>query len=231
MISLHILSGGAAQGLVTQLQDKFFSEAGRTIAGTFGAVGLMRDQLLAGDPCDVLILTQALIEQLTASGHVRAGSARALGLVKTGIAVKTGQTQPQVDSPAALKATLLAAKGIYFPDPLKATAGIHFMNALKQLGIDAELASRLHVFPNGATAMRELAQAKEAGLIGCTQKTEILFTPGVQWVSPLPHEFELATTYTAAICTQTDQLQAATMLIDMLVSPQAAELRRSGGFE
>ena len=31
-------------------------------------------------------------------------------------------------------AALLAAKGIYFPDPLKATAGIHFMNVLKGLG-------------------------------------------------------------------------------------------------
>jgi molybdate transport system substrate-binding protein len=179
----------------------------------------------------VIILTQALIDQLTASGQVRDGSARALGLVKTGIAVKIGQAQPQVDSPVALKAALLAARGIYFPDPLKATAGIHFMNALRQLGIDAELAPRLRVFPNGATAMRELAQANEAGLIGCTQKTEILYTPGVQWVGPLPRECELATVYTAAVCTQTDQLQAATMLIDLLVNPQAAELRRSSGFE
>jgi molybdate transport system substrate-binding protein len=105
------------------------------------------------------------------------------------------------------------------------------MNVLKKLGIDAQVAPRLRPFPNGATAMREMAQAKEAGLIGCTQKTEILYTPGVQWVDLLPKEYELATVYTAAVCTQTEQPQAAAMLIDMLVSPQSAELRRSGGFE
>ena len=231
MNSLRILSGGAAQGLVSQLQGRFHAEAGRTIDGTYGAVGLMRDKLLAGEPCDVIILTQALIEQLTASGHVRAGSARPLGLVKTGIAVKTGEALPRVDSPAALKAALLAAQGIYFPDPVKATAGIHFMNVLKQLGLDAIVASRLRPFPNGATAMRELSQAKESGLIGCTQVTEILYTPGVNLVARLPKEFELATIYAAAVCTPTDQPQAATMLIDLLVSPQAAELRRAGGFE
>jgi molybdate transport system substrate-binding protein len=231
MNALHILSGGAAQGLVSQLEGEFFSEAGRGIAGTYGAVGLMRDKLLAGEPCDVVILTQALIDQLTTSGHVRAGSARPLGLVKTGIAVKSGEVLPKVDSPAALKAALLAAKGIYFPDPLKATAGIHFMNVLKGLDIDGELGSRLRVFPNGATAMREMAQAKETGLIGCTQKTEILYTQGVQWVGLLPKEYELATVYTAAVCTQTEQPQAAAMLIDMLAGPQAAELRRNGGFE
>lgn len=231
MSSLKILSGGAAQGLVSQLQGRFYAEAGRAIEGSYGAVGLMRDQLLAGEPCDVVILTQALIEQLTASGHAVAGSARALGIVKTGVAVKSGEPQPKVDTPEALKAALLAAKGIYFPDPVKATAGIHFMNVLKQLGIDAQVAGALRPFPNGATAMRELAQATEAGLIGCTQVTEILYTPGVQLVDVLPQQFELATVYTAAVCTKAEQPQAAAMLIDMLVSPQAAELRRNGGFE
>ena len=231
MSSLKILSGGAAQGLVSQLQDRFFSESGRAIEGTFGAVGLMRDKLLAGEPCDVLILTQALIDQLTASGHVVAGSARPVGVVKTGIAVKTGEPAPDVGNPAALKAALLAARGIYFPDPLKATAGIHFMKVLQQLGIADDVAAFLRPFPNGNAAMSALAQAGEHGLIGCTQVTEILYTPGVQLVARLPKEFELATVYTAAVCAKAEQPQAAAMLIDMLVSPQAAEIRRTGGFE
>lgn len=231
MTNLHLLSGGAAQGLVTQLQGQFQAQSGCTIQGGFGAVGLMKDRLLAGEPCDVIILTQALIEQLIASGHALAGSAQTLGVVKTGVAVKTGEASPQVDSPLALKAALLAARGIYFPDPVKATAGIHFMNVLKRLGIDAELASRLHPFPNGATAMREMAQAAGTGLMGCTQVTEILYTPGVQLVAPLPKEFELATVYTAAVCAQAAQPQAATALIRLLISPEAASLRRSGGFE
>ena len=32
------------------------------------------------------------------------------------------------------------------------------MNVLRQLGLDHELASRLHAFPNGATAMQAMAQ-------------------------------------------------------------------------
>lgn len=231
MTSLHLLSGGAAQGLVTQLQDQFQAQRGCAIQGNFGAVGLMKDRLLAGAPCDVVILTQALIEQLTTSGHVLAGSAQSLGVVKTGIAVKVGEPVPQVATPADLKAALLAARGIYFPDPVKATAGIHFMHVLKRLGIDTELASRLHPFPNGATAMREMAQAAGNGLMGCTQVTEILYTPGVQLVAPLPQEFELATVYTAAVGAQAGQPQAATALIRLLSSPEAASLRRSGGFE
>lgn len=231
MKNINILSGGAAQGLVTQLEGQFYAETGRAIHGTYGAVGMMRDKLLTGEPCDLIILTQALIEQLDASGHVVAGSARPLGLVKTGIAVKTGEAAPQVDTADKLKSALLAAKGIYFPDPVKATAGIHVMNVLKKLGIDEAVADRLRPYPNGATAMREMAASPETGLIGCTQVTEIIFAPGVDLVARLPKEFELVTVYTAAICSQSDQPQAAQMLIDLMTAPQAAALRLDGGFE
>jgi molybdate transport system substrate-binding protein len=53
----------------------------------------------------------------------------------------------------------------------------------------------------------------------------------VHLVAPLPKEFELATVYVAAVCAQTGQPQAAEMLVDLLASPQAAEVRRAGGFE
>jgi len=231
MSSLHILSGGAAQGLVNQLRGAIYNETGRAVEGSFGAVGIMRDKLLAGEPCDVVILTQALIADLTTNGHVQPGSATPLGVVKTGVAVKSGEPQPKVDTPETLKAALLAAKGIYFPDPVKATAGIHFMNVLKQLGIDQQVAGALRPYPNGAAAMKAMAEASGAGLIGCTQVTEILYTPGVQLISLLPKAFELATVYTAAIAAKAEQPQAARMMIDLMAAPSAAELRRAGGFE
>ncbi|CAN7517400.1 molybdate ABC transporter substrate-binding protein [Polaromonas sp. LjRoot131] len=228
---LHLLSGGAAQGLVTQLQDRFRSQHHFEIAGTFGAVGLMKDGLLAGKPCDVIILSQALISQLAESGHVQAASERPLGAVKTGVAVKTGEPAVDVGSAAALKAALQAACGLYFPDPMKATAGIHFMRVLRELGLDAELAGRLRPYPNGAAAMKAMADCNEPGLLGCTQVTEILFTPGVELVAALPKAFELATVYTAAVCTASQNAQAAGELIAMLASPGNAATRRACGFE
>ena len=231
MTTLNLLSGGAAQGLVGQLQARFKAQSGCDINGTFGAVGMMKDKLLAGAPCDVLILTQALITQLTTSGELLADSARPLGVVKTGVAVKAGEPMPNVNNPDAFKSALLAATGIYFPDPVKSTAGIHFMEVLQTLGIATDVEARLRPFPNGATAMREMSQASEAGLIGCTQMTEILYTPGVQLVGDLPKVFELATVYTAAVCSQAAEPALAAELISLLISPEAADLRRSGGFE
>lgn len=231
MSSLRILSGGVAQGLVQQLRGNFYNETGRAIEGSFGAVGAMRDKLLAGEPCDVLILTQALIEELTIAGRVQPGSARALGVVRAGIAVKTDEALPRVDTPEALKAALLAAQGIYIPDPVRATSGTHFMEVLKRLGIAQEVAGVLRSYPSGVAAMQAMAAASGPGLIGCTQVTEILHTPGTQLVGLLPKAYELATVYTVAVASKAEQPQAARLLIDMLLAPDVVPLRRAGGFE
>lgn len=231
MSSVHILSGGAAQGLVQQLRGTFYNETGRAIEGHFGAVSLMRDKLLAGEPCDVLILTEPLIDELTVAGRVQPGSVRALGRVRTGLAVRAGDTPLAVDTPEALKAALLAAQGIYCPDLHKATAGIHLMGVLQRLGLAQTLQSRLRPCASGTAAMHELAAASGSGLIGCAQVTEIRSTPGVQFAGVLPKEFESATFYAAAIASRAEQPQAARLLIDMLAAPDTVPLRRAGGFE
>lgn len=230
-MELRILSAGAAKGLVYAVQQAFSNDTGVSIAGTFGAVGAMKEKLLAGEPCDVIILTAAQIADLTASGDVLAGSALPLGRVRTGIAVRAGTPLPDVSNRVALKGNLRAANGIYFPDPQRATAGIHFVSVLEQLGIYDELASRLRPYPNGAIAMQQLAQSREARLIGCTQITEIKYTPGVTLVGMLPTEFELSTVYSAGVCSRAVQPAIARRLVELLTGPTALAQRSAGGFE
>lgn len=228
---MHVLSGGAAAAVVQGVQAEFEKITGSRIDGTFSAVGMMRDKLLGGAPCDVIILTKPLIEQLMVTGHVMPGSARSLGLVKTGVAVRSGSVHPSVKTRAELHAAMSTAQGIYFPDPEKATAGIHFMNVLKALGLNESLQSRFRVFPNGASAMAAMAQSQESGLIGCTQVTEINYTPGVDLIDVLPREFELSTDYTLGICTASQNPAQAQMLSDLLSGRASEAVRRQGGFE
>lgn len=231
-MQLRILSGGAAQGLVQAVASAFEAETSLSIDGSFGAVGAMRDKLLAGAPCDLLILTQALIAALEKDGQVVPGTAVAIGCVRTGVAVRSGgMAAPQVGDAAALRAALQAADGIFFPDPKLATAGIHFAKVLTALGFDADGDPRLRPFPNGATAMAAMARSDLARPIGCTQVTEILNTPGVDLVGLLPKEFELATVYTAAVATRAQIPTAAQSLIDLMRAPAAQGHRERLGFE
>lgn len=229
--TLHILSAGAAKGLVGQVGDTFRRLQSYDIAGEFGAVGAMREHFLNGKACDLIILSQKLIDGLAADGLLQAGSIRPLGVVRTGVAHRSGEPAPAVADASALSDALRAAPEIYFPDPQRATAGIHFAKVLAELALDQALASRLRPFPNGATAMRELAARGATGAIGCTQVTEILYTPGVALAGTLPARFELATVYAAAIPVRAANPEIATRLIELLTGPEASESRRLGGFE
>jgi len=229
-MNLTLLSGGAAQGLVAALAPQFKAETGADIDGTFGAVGAMRDKLLAGAPADMLILTASLIAELTQAGRIVAGSAADLGAVATGVAVRVGDPAPAIGDADALRAALRAADGIYFPDPKLATAGIHFAKTLERLGIADEVAGRLRVFPNGAAAMQALAEVKSGRPIGCTQATEILNTPGVTLVGNLPRDFALATVYRLGISAQARSPELARRLAALLTGEATRELRQKLGF-
>lgn len=227
--TLHLLSAGAAQGLARALEPRVRDEIGLALEARFGAVGAMQSLFDAGEPCDVLILTDAMIVAQAAAGRLDGSTRTPLGRVRTGVAVRSGDAAPDVETPDALRGALLAADAIYFPDPERATAGIHFMKVLRELGIDQELAPRLRPHPNGATAMRELAAAASPRPIGCTQVTEILYTPGVQLVARLPVRFELATMYTAAVTSRAADPALARRFVEALAAARA--LREAGGFE
>lgn len=229
MRTLRLLSGGAAQGVVGRLQPGFESRHGCRLVGTFGAVGAMKDKLLAGEACDLVILSEALVRELGGQGHVDGSTGRSVGGVRTGVAVKEGSTR-QVRSVDDLTALLRAAPAIYFPDPQKATAGIHFMKVLQALGLAGD-ASRLRTFPNGATAMAALAQDPSPESAGCTQVTEILITAGVRLAGVLPPPHGLTTTYTAAVTRSAQEPQLARALIEALCAPESAAIRRECGFE
>ena len=105
-MELHLLSGGAAAGLVEPLQAAFESAHACQLQATFSAVGAMKEKLLSGDRCDLLILTRPMMEGLIASGHVRAKSLRALGVVKTGVAVKHNTPHPAIATRVSLEDSL-----------------------------------------------------------------------------------------------------------------------------
>ncbi|HXF54314.1 MAG TPA: substrate-binding domain-containing protein [Hyphomicrobiaceae bacterium] len=226
MRRLTILSGGAAQGLVTALTSRFTAETGAEIEATYGAVGAMRAKLIGGTPVDLLILTATLIEELTRSGHVRAGSGHRIGSVETAIAVRSGALPVAIGNRAELSAALSAADAIYFPDPELATAGIHFTKVLDALGMREALAGRLKTFPNGNAAMQAMAAAGGQP-IGCTQATEIIATPGVALVGPLPGEFRLATVYTCGVTACAREPELAAHMAALLTAPEDAENRCS----
>jgi molybdate transport system substrate-binding protein len=228
--ALNILSGGAAQGLVGSLKDEFKVKTGLDIAGEFGAVGAMADKLRASMPTDIIILTAALVAKLAEEELVAAPSITDVGLVETALAVRSRDPKANVTDADTLRAAFLASDAIFVPDTKASTAGIHVAKVLDRLGIAGDVATRLQVFPNGATAMRHLAASDFRQPIGCTQSTEIISTEGVVLSGSLPQGYDLATMYTAAVTMKAARARQAQALIDLLTSADHRDFRIRAGF-
>ncbi len=230
MNRLNILSGGAAHGLVASRAAAFKARTGFEIKGEFGAVGGMADKLRNGVATDIVILTKALVAKLAEEKLVVPSSIADVGVVETALAVRAGDPKVAVRNAGDLRAAFLSADGIFVPDTKTSTAGIHVAKVLAELGIADEVATRLKIYPNGATAMRELAASEARQPIGCTQSTEIISTEGVELSGLLPKGCELATMYTAGMTTTAAHASEAQTLIKLLTSTEAREQRTRAGF-
>ena len=226
---IALLCAGAAKGLVARIAPAFTAETGFAVDGTFDAVGALVERLEGGARCDVIVLTAALIARIEKEGRVVPGSAAQLGSVPTAVAVPAGAPHPAIGDADSLRVSLAAASHLHFPDPERATAGIHFASVLRKLGLESELASRCRTYANGAAAMAALAEAGPRD-IGCTQASEILYTPGVTLVGPLPPRFELATVYAAAVARLAPAPAVALQLVECLAGKRAREARAASGF-
>jgi molybdate transport system substrate-binding protein len=228
--TVTILSGGAAQALVRGLTEAFKAQTGLGIDGEFGAVGMMADKLRAGTPADLVILTQALLAKLAEEKLVIPSSIADVGRVETALAVRSRDPKVTVKTEADLRDVLRGADAIFVPDTKASTAGQHVARVLDQLGIADEVASRLKIFPNGATAMRELATSTAQRPIGCTQATEIIATDGITLSGALPPGCELVTMYTAGVTARAAHPTEAAALVALLAGADYKALRQRVGF-
>jgi molybdate transport system substrate-binding protein len=230
MTRLNVLAGGATHGLVTSLASPFRDLTGFDIAGEFGAVGAMADKLRNGTVVDIVILTAAIVGKLAEENQVVPASISNVGLVETAIAVRAGDRLVAASDAATLRTAFLDADAIFVPDTKASTAGIHVAKVLGQLGVAGAVADRLKIFPNGATAMRHLAESDAVRPIGCTQSTEIISTRGVSLSGSLPPGYDLTTMYTAAVATRATAARQARLLIDLMTAADQGELRERAGF-
>src|ERR1035438_6831219 len=106
---LNILSGGAAQSVVTALAGEFRATTGYELVCTFSAVGAMKAKLLAGAPAPPVLPAPGQIAELAAGGQVLTDSCADRGRVRTGVAMRAGDPLPDIASAGTLRSSLLAA--------------------------------------------------------------------------------------------------------------------------
>jgi molybdate transport system substrate-binding protein len=178
----------------------------------------------AGERSDIAILTAEGIAAQVAAGVLDGATRVDLCRSSVGVAVQTGAPHPDISTPEAFRAALLAAPSLAYSRA--GASGIFFAGLIERLGIEREVSAKATVIPQGFTA--ELAARGEVAL-AIQQVSELMAIPGVEIVGPVPEAINTRAVFTAALFAGADARAAA--LLRWLAAALTPERLRAGGLE
>jgi molybdate transport system substrate-binding protein len=217
-----VLSTVGMQPATPELFVQFERETGHKISVTYGLAAVLKQNFLDGAPADVLLLTGPIIEDLAKQGKVVAGSKVDVARSGVGLGVKAGAPKPNICTPEAVKATVLAAKSIGYSK--QGASGVAFARVLERLGIAGQVQAK---YKDTGLKAGEMVAAGEIEL-AAAQVPELLAVPGVD-VIPLPAELQTITVFSLGLGTEAKEVGAAKALIQFLAGPAAVPVYKAKG--
>ena len=224
--AIRMISSMATKQVLAELVTLHEAATGQPVlVESVGGVDAAK-RVAAGEAFDVVALASNAIEQLTAAGHLVAGSR--VDIVRSGVAVavRAGAPRPDIGSEAALRAAVLAAASLsYSTGP----SGVALAKLFERWGIADAIAGRIVQAPPGVPVGSLVADGRVE--LGFQQLSELLGLPGITLLGPLPPAVQITTTFCAGLSTTCEQVDAARALLAFLVSPQTAEVKQRHGMD
>jgi molybdate transport system substrate-binding protein len=226
---LTVLCAGATSTMIEQIARDFERTHGRAVVVTEGTAGQLSAKLAAGVPADVVILPAPALDAVTKNGSILAGTRVDLGRTGMAVGVRAGAVAPDISTPDALRAALLAAPSIATTDPAAgASAGIYFAGLLQKMGIADAVRPKETLVSGGFSC--DLVAAGKAAL--CVQNlSEIVPVRGVTVAGSFPPAVQNYITYAIAVATNSTTPDNARAFIADATSPARAPRWKSAGFE
>jgi molybdate transport system substrate-binding protein len=183
-----------------------------------------------GEPFDVVIVSETALADLVKRGKVVEPGRTDLARVGISVAIRRGNPRPDISSVESFKAALLAAKSISYTNPVDGGfSGVYLAKLFQRLGIAEKLAPKTRL-ARGGTSSGVLVASGEAEMAIQTT-SDLLPTPGIEIVGPLPAEIQSFTVISAGIGAGAVDPAAAKQLILLLASPAVYPVLRETGLE
>ena len=215
---LKVLSASALKPVLPGLAEVFQRESGHTVTLAFATAGEVEKRLVAGEPVDVVVVTQVASWKLVSLDFVPKGASSIIARVGVGIGVREGAPKPDISTTDAFKQTILGAKSVTYPDPARGGAsGIHFNNVIERLGIADPVRQKAVLGANPDFVC--VAVAKGEVELCVHQISEIMPVKGVTLVGPLPREVQNVTTFAVAVSARASEPDAARAFLAFVSRP------------
>jgi molybdate transport system substrate-binding protein len=205
----------------------FTRATGHAVTASYGTVGAIGERFKAGEAADLLILSPSA---LAALGDSLVTSGTEIARAGLAVAVRGGASAPDLSTPPAFKAALLAARSLSYSDPKAGgSAAAYFATLLVRLGIAPDVNAKAALGRNGHHVAELVADGTAE--LGISFLSELVAIKGVTIAGPLPAELQNYTVYAAAVAAASREGEAARALMAWIRRPEADATWRAAGLE
>jgi molybdate transport system substrate-binding protein len=224
---LKILTPRSMWTVLNEIGPQFERTSGSKLNVVTGIAATMADRIIEGENFDVFIGPPVQIERVIKSNKIIADTRTAIAHSGIGVEVRAGAPKPDISSVETFKQALLNAKSIGY---LKqdGTSGAYLHELFQRLGIYQSIKSKI-VRPETDIVSELVAKGEiELGLVVTTQ---IMTTPGVELVGPIPRDIQYYVRWSGGVSANAAAPAVAKELLRFLAGPTALPVLKAQGME
>jgi molybdate transport system substrate-binding protein len=225
-VQIRMIASNAVKEPYLELVPEFEKTSGHHVSiDCVGTDDVVR-RIGGGEVADIVIAPSFTIDALIKQGRLAEGSRLDVAKSTIGVAIRPGAPKPDLSSGEGLKRSLLASKRIIIS---AGPSGKYLSTLFQKMGIADQIKDKTTQLAPGASP--GLALARGEGDIGFTQVSELLAIPGIEYLGPVPGEFQSVTTFSAGLGKTAPQPEAAKALLKFLTAAPTVPVLKKTGLE
>jgi molybdate transport system substrate-binding protein len=224
---VRVLASNGIKAVVEDLLPQSEHAIGHTISVQYRPTVALKQEIDAGEPFDVVIVTVESIAQLSKEGKTVGGEGTPISRVGVGIGIRKGAPRPDISTPEALKRAMLGAKAIAYGSIGASTP--YILRMFDTLGIADTMKAKTLLFDTSDGTNGAVAEGKAD--FGITLVSEILPVKSIELLGPFPDAFQGYVRFSAAVSANAKNPEAAAALIKFLAGPAALPSIKARGMQ
>ena len=224
---VRVLASNGIKAVVEDLRAQAEHTIGHAISVQYRPTAALKQEIDAGEPFDVVIVTAESVAQLSKEGKTAGGEGTPISRVGVGIGIRKGAPRPDIGTPDAVKRAMLGARAIAYGPTGASTPYITRM--FDTLGIADTMKAKTLFFDTSDGTNAAVVQGKAD--FGITLVSEILPVPGLELLGPFPDEFQGYVRFSAAVSANSKNPEAARAFIEFLAGPGALSSIKARGMQ
>jgi len=222
-----VLASNGVKSALEELAPAFERATGNKLVIEFGLAAALKREIESGQAFDLAILTSAGIDDLAKQGKVDGATRTPIARSGVGVGIQRGAARADIGTADAFKRAMLAAKSISWAK--EGQSGIYFAGLLERMGIAEQMKPKVVPAATGAEVGKLVAEGKVQYAVILVN--ELMATPGVEVLGPLPAELQSYTVFHAGVASGSRNAQGASALVKFLTAPSARAVFKAKGQE